>query len=200
MGPKKGSIAQYMTDDASLVASGKAAKGKAKSASSKRKQADEETLQSDEVPDPEESPKKSETADPEEEEGAGKTEQSDDEKATPPKKVKGNDGQTEQSHQLVQVQQAKKKVKTEKVKAEKVKSEQPEPAAQRRMIAKLHYLAKTGKPDALAEYQSKDVEGKRAWFHEVYKLDPNLPKYSNVIRQKTHFRSDFSYMFDIPGL
>jgi hypothetical protein len=158
-------------------------------------------LQSDEVPEPDESPKKSETADPEEEETFGKTEQSDDEKATPPKKVKGNDGQTEQSHQLVQVQQAKKKVKTEKVKAEKVKAEQPEPLTQRRMIAKLQrYLAKTGKPEALEEYQSTDVQGKRAWFHEVYKLDPNLPKYSNVIRQKNHFRSDFSYMFDIPGL
>ena len=163
MGPKKGSIAQYMVDDASLVASEKAAKGKAKSASSKRKQTDEETLPSDEVPDPEESPKKSETADPEEEEGAGKTEQSDDEKATPPKKVKGNDGQTEQSHQLVQVQQAKKKVKTEKVKAEKVKAEQPEPLTQRRLIAKLQrYLAKTGKPE--------DVQCRMAWFHEVHKI------------------------------
>ena len=182
MGRKKGSIVQYLTDDANLAESGKAAKGKAKASSSKRKQADEETLQSEEQPD--ESPKKTEIEE-HEEEGDEKTGKSENgETAAPPKKVKGNREKTAQSEQLVQVPQAKKV---------KVKDEKPEPEAQRRMVAKLHYLAKTGKPEALAEYKSKDVEGKRAWFHEVYKLDPNLPKYSNVIRTKTHYRSDFSY-------
>ena len=70
-----------------------------------------------------------------------------------------------------------------------IKVEKPDPDEQRRMIAKLHYLKKTGKSQAFDEYNSHDLDGKRAWFHQVYKRDPQLSKYSTVGQTKSTFRT-----------
>ena len=118
----------------------------------------------------------------EEADGEGKTEQSEEEEK------EGEEHQRPPARRVTS--QSSQGSAGRKV---KVKAEKPEPEEQRKMLAKLHYMAKTGKPEALAEYRAKDVEGKRAWFHEVYKMDPNLPKYSNVIRTKAHFRT-FSFL------
>ena len=74
----------------------------------------------------------------------------------------------------------------------KVKLEKADPEEQRRMLAKLHYLKKTGKPAAYEEYMAKDLEGKRAWFHEVYKHDPSLAKFNQTVKSRIVFKTDES--------
>ena len=76
-----------------------------------------------------------------------------------------------------------------------VKREAPPAGEQRRMLAKLHYMKKTGNSSAFDEYNSKDLEGKRAWFYEVYKMDPQLMKYSNVSKSRSTFRTQLCYFF-----
>ena len=73
--------------------------------------------------------------------------------------------------------------------AAKIKLEKPDAGEQRRMISKLHYLKGTGKSQAYDDYNSKDLDGKRAWFHEVWKQDPHLTKFHSVMQTKSTFRT-----------
>ena len=73
-----------------------------------------------------------------------------------------------------------------------IKKEYPAPAADdiRRMTARLHYGRKTGSSTAYDDYHSKDPEGKRAWFYEVYKVDPRLESFSSVNSSRSFVKSD----------
>jgi hypothetical protein len=68
----------------------------------------------------------------------------------------------------------------------------PCPEEQRKMIAKLHYQKKTGQSDAFNEYNSLDLQGKRAWFFNVYQKDPSLSKFNAHVKQRTVFGTDQS--------
>ena len=75
-----------------------------------------------------------------------------------------------------------------------VKQELPPPdAAQRaKMLAKLHYDKNHGKSEAFNEYQALDVQGKRAWFFNVYQKDPSLSKFNAHVKQRTVFGTEQS--------
>ena len=70
-----------------------------------------------------------------------------------------------------------------------LKQEKPDPKEQRNMLAKMHYLKKLGNSKAYDEYMQKDGNGKRAWYWEVYKTDPTLAKYSNVMKSRSIIRT-----------
>jgi hypothetical protein len=74
----------------------------------------------------------------------------------------------------------------------KIKVEKPDPNEQRQMLAKLHYLKKTGKSEPFDEYRSLPTEGKRAWFHQIYKADPTLSKYNTMSTCRNAFRTSQS--------
>ena len=88
-------------------------------------------------------------------------------------------------------------VKTEQSLKQSVKTEMlsdDEKAERKEMIAKLHYLKKKGNSKAYDEYSSKDRDGKRAWFFEVYKADPSLAKFNNALKSRTLSRCDIYYL------
>lgn len=68
----------------------------------------------------------------------------------------------------------------------------PDPADQRRMIAKLHYMKKTGQSDAFDDYNSLDLLGKRAWFFNVYQKDPSLSRFNAHVKQRIVFGTEQS--------
>ena len=70
-----------------------------------------------------------------------------------------------------------------------VKQEVPPVNEIRKMTAKLHYMKQTGNSTAYDEYHSKDTEGKRAWFFDIYKADPRLQKYCTVGTVRSTFRT-----------
>ncbi len=85
----------------------------------------------------------------------------------------------------------------------KIKNEPAEREDLKKMISKMHYLKKTGKPAAYKHYQSLDVDGKRSWFWNVYKKDPSLDEWSKVEKSRKTFRSlliSFSNLFFSFGL
>ena len=76
-----------------------------------------------------------------------------------------------------------------------VKQEQlppPPQEDQRRMIAKLHALKKNGNSDAFNDYSSLDIQGKRAWFYNIYQKDPSLSKFNAHLKQRTVFGTEQS--------
>ena len=76
-----------------------------------------------------------------------------------------------------------------------VKQEQlppPPTEDQRRMIAKLHALKKTVNSDAFNDYSSLDIQGKRAWFYNIYQKDPSLSKFNAHLKQRTVFGTEQS--------
>ena len=68
----------------------------------------------------------------------------------------------------------------------------PTPEEQRKMIAKLHYNKKTGSPEAFNEYNSLDLQGKRAWFYNVYQKDPSLSRFNAHVKQRIVFGTEQS--------
>lgn len=76
-----------------------------------------------------------------------------------------------------------------------VKQEQfppPPTEDQRRMIAKMHALKKSGNSDAFNDYSSLDIQGKRAWFYNIYQKDPSLSKFNAHLKQRTVFGTEQS--------
>lgn len=70
-----------------------------------------------------------------------------------------------------------------------VKQEIPDRKELQRMTATLNYMKKNGNSAAYDEYHSKDTDGKRAWFFQVYKKDPRLTRYTSVMTVKSAFKS-----------
>ena len=73
-----------------------------------------------------------------------------------------------------------------------VKREKPDAQEQKQMIARLHYLKKTGKSEALDTYSKLSTNAKRAWSFDVYKQDPSLSKCNTVCQSKSMFRTEES--------
>ena len=74
----------------------------------------------------------------------------------------------------------------------KVKEEKPDPAEQRKMLAKLHYLSKKGHGSAKEEYDGLSIQGKRNWFFNVYMKDPSLSRYISHVQEKNVFGTEQS--------
>jgi len=77
-------------------------------------------------------------------------------------------------------------------KVKKEVREKPNTQEQKQMIAKLHYLKKTGKSEAYDAYHKLSTNDKRAWFHDVYQKDPALEKFHQVMQAKSIFKTEES--------
>lgn len=63
---------------------------------------------------------------------------------------------------------------------------------QAKMIARMHYMKKQGEEDAWKEYSGLDVQGKRAWFFNVYSRDPSLSRYTGHHKTRQTYGTDQS--------